>query len=197
MFRQPGNKLMKLSRVHLILCLLITLAAAVFCWAQLTSLRVFVILRVLAVCLVLAAGGGLSLIAAVRLAAFGQLTEDIHQLRVLPADQASSPDNPDSMYATGGFSLSGKSNAPRQRRSQSARNNQRAEDYSSQPEMTNAYSNPPYPAAQMQQTDMIGRSGWIQSDAIYIQCPRCGSRMTPEFAVAHHGCPQCKTPYQP
>jgi predicted RNA-binding Zn-ribbon protein involved in translation (DUF1610 family) len=44
---------------------------------------------------------------------------------------------------------------------------------------------------------MIGRSGWIQADSIYIQCPRCGSRMTPEFAVTHHGCPQCKTPYQP
>ena len=190
MFENSGKNLMHLSRAFLAVCLALTLAAGVFVLVQMRAASLSYLLCVPVFLAILAAGGFLSWVAAGALYAFGQMTEDLHQLRMDSALEGSSGNS--SSYSRAGYTLPGQNPPVRQRRSQAGRTRREAPQPEQQPENT-----APWAAAAVPQSDMVGRSGWIQADSIYIQCPRCGSRMTPEFALTHHGCPQCKTPYQP
>ena len=189
MFENSGKKIMRLSGVFLAVCLALTLGLGIFAWVQMSAASISVLLCLPAFVAIAAVGGFLSWTAACALYAFGQMTDDLHQARFDRALEGAS--GASSHYAKAGYTLPGQEPPPRQRRSQSTRGRREAPPAEEQPEISLPQTAIP------QQTDMIGRSGWIQADSIYIQCPRCGSRMTPEFAVTHHGCPQCKTPYQP
>ena len=190
MFENSGKNLMRLSRAFLAVCLALTVAAGIFAWVRMREASVSVLLCVPAFLAVLAAGGFLSWISTSALYAFGQIAEDLRQLRMDRALEGTSGEH-SSSYSKAGYTLPGQNPPARQRRSQAGRERREAVRPEQPPET------PAWTAAAVPQTDMIGRSGWIQADSIYIQCPCCGSRMTPEFAVAHRGCPQCKTPYQP
>ena len=190
MFENSGKKIMRLSGAFLAVCVALTLGLGIFAWVQMSAASVSVLLCLPAFAAIVAAGVFLSWTAACALYAFGQMTDDLHQLRFDRALEGSSGSS--SSYAKAGYTLPGQEPPPRQRRSQAGRGRREVPPAEERPEIAL-----PQAAAVPQQTDMIGRSGWIQADSIYIQCPRCGSRMTPEFAVTHHGCPQCKTPYQP
>ena len=190
MFENSGKNLMRLSRAFLAVCLALTVAGGILAWVRMREASASVLLCVPAFLAILAAGGFLSWTAASALYAFGQMSEDLHQLRMDRALEGGSGGH-SSSYAKAGYTLPGQTPPARQRRSQAGRERREAAQPEQRPESA------AWTAAAVPQTDMIGRSGWIQADSIYIQCPCCGSRMTPEFAAAHHGCPQCKTPYQP
>ena len=197
MFDNTGKNIMRLSAAFFPVCCALTLALGIFAWAQLRAASVSGFLCALAFLAVLAAGCFFSWAAAQVLYAFGQIAEDLHQLRLDRAMEGSGSHA--SSYAKAGYTLPGQPAppAPRQRRSQAGRERREAAQTGQRPAEERPAEKPAGAAAPVPPADMIGRSGWIQADSIYIQCPRCGSRMTPEFALTHRGCPQCGTPYQP
>ena len=187
MFEDTGKTIMRISRVFLAVCLALTIALGVFVWVQLHS-AVSTFLCLLCFLAVILIGGFLAFAAAHALYALGQLADDLHQLRL---DQAVEPS---SSYARAGYTLPGqRQTSGSQRRSQAGRNRREAVQREQQPAQETVPETAPPP-----QTDAgAAQAGWVQVDPIYLRCPGCGSRMTPEFALAHHGCPQCGTPYRP
>ncbi len=196
MFEPIGKKLMRLSSICLFVFLALTLGAGIYTWVQLSRLRTPFFLCLLIFLGIAAAGGFLALVSSMLVYSRGRIAEDLRQLRQgMTGDMA--PEPAADRFTQAGYTPDAPRRAGRQRRSQSGRENAARRETAPAEQEQKQTQAAPWPASAMPQADMIGRSGWIQADAIYIQCPCCGSRMTPEFALTHHGCPQCKTPYQP
>lgn len=196
MFDHSGKTVMRLSKAFSPVGCGLTVFLCFRSWISLSGASVSVFLRILAFLAILCVGVFLSWLGAAALCAFGQMAEDLHQLRMDRAVEGS-PGGSSSAYSKAGYTLPGQSQPPRQRRSQAGRGRSQAPQAEISQQQLQPQEAPQAPAAPVPPDDMVGRSGWIRADSIYIQCPLCGSRMTPEFAITHRGCPQCNTPYRP